>query len=101
MSVQVVVMSSIISEQASSVTIITSLKYKFVLHLLKEDGLNRSVLVYQFEIFKPLSYCFQETTGFEVKALFARGLVSRLIKSGDKTKKIRKRLFSSTGLFID
>ena len=34
--------------------------YKFVLNLLKEDGLNRSVLVYLFVIFIPLSYCFEE-----------------------------------------
>ena len=77
---------SIKIEQASLFTIITSLKYKFVLHLLKEDGLNRSVLVYLFVIFIPLSYCFEETTRFDVKALFARGPVSRLIKPGDITK---------------
>ena len=71
-------MSSIKSEQASLFTILTPLKYKFVLHLLREDALNRSVLVYQFVIFKPLSYCFEETTGFEVKALFASGPVSRI-----------------------
>ena len=81
---QVVAISSIKSEQASLFTIITSLKYKFVLHLLKEDGLNRSVLVYLFVIFIPLSYCFEET--FDVKTLFARGPVSRLIKPGDITK---------------
>ena len=34
----------------------------------------------------PLSYCFEETTRFDVKALFARGPVSRLIKPGDITK---------------
>ena len=40
-------MSSIKPEQASLLhTIITSLKYKFVLHLLKEDGRSRSVTVY-------------------------------------------------------
>ena len=68
------------NEQASLFTIITSLKYKFVLHLLKEDGLNRSVLVYLFVIFIPLSYCFEETTRFDVKALLTRGPLSRLIK---------------------
>ena len=30
------------------------------MHLLKEGGLNRSVLVDQFVIFIPLSYCFEE-----------------------------------------
>ena len=59
-SVQVVAISSIKSEQACLFTIITSLKYKFVLHLLKEDMLNRSILVYLFVIFIPLSYCFGE-----------------------------------------
>ena len=78
--------SLIKSEQASLFTIITSLKYKFVLHLLKEDGLNRSVLVYLFVIFIPLSYCFEETTRFDVKALSARGPVSSLVKPGDITK---------------
>ena len=78
--------SSTKSEQASLFTIITSLKYKFVLHLLKEDGLNRSVLVYLFVIFIPLSYCFEETTRFDVKALSARGPVSSLVKPGDITK---------------
>ena len=67
-----------------------TLKYKFVLHLLKEDGLNRSVFVYLFVIFYttkllfrriPLSYCFEETTRFDV-----RGLVSRFIKPGDIKK---------------
>ena len=28
-------------------------------------------LNYQFEIFKPLSYCFKEAKGFDVKASFA------------------------------
>ena len=41
-------------------TIITSLKCKFVLHLLKEGGLNRSILVDLFVIFIPLSYFFEE-----------------------------------------
>ena len=47
MSVQVAAMSSIKPEQASLLfTITTSLKYKFVLHLLKEDGRNRLVSLY-------------------------------------------------------
>ena len=41
------VMSSIKPEEASLLfTILTSLKYKFVLHLLREDGCNQSVSVY-------------------------------------------------------
>ena len=87
--------SLIKSEQASLFTIITFLKYKFVVHLLKEDGPNRSVSVYLFVIFIPLSYCFrriplsycfEETTRFDVKALSARGPVSSLVKPGDITK---------------
>ena len=47
MSVQVAAISSIKPEQAPLLfTIITYLKHKFVLHLLKEDGRNRSVSVY-------------------------------------------------------
>ena len=47
LSVQVAAMSSIKPEQTYLLfTIINSLKYKFVLHLLKEDGRNRSVSVY-------------------------------------------------------
>ena len=41
---------------------------------------------FQFVIFKPFSYCFKETIGFDVKASFARSPVSRLIKPGDITK---------------
>ena len=33
----------------------------------------------QFVIFKPLSYCFEETIGFDVKASFASRPLSRLI----------------------
>ena len=54
------------------------------------------VLTFQFEIFKPLSYCFEE---FDVKASFASRPVSRLIRWYNKN--FDKRLFSSTGLFKD
>ena len=44
----------------------------------------------QFVIFKSLSYCFEETIGFGVKASFASRPVSRLIRRysrpGDITK---------------
>ena len=44
----------------------------------------------QFVIFKPLSYCFEQTIGFDVKASFASCLESRLIRlynePGDITK---------------
>ena len=35
---------------------------------------------HQFVIFKPLSYCFEETIEFDVKASFASRPVSRLIR---------------------
>ena len=35
---------------------------------------------YQFVIFNPLSYCFKEIIGFDVKASFANRPVSRLIR---------------------
>ena len=35
---------------------------------------------YQFVIFKPLSYCFEERIGFDVKASFASRPESRLIR---------------------
>ena len=34
----------------------------------------------QFLIFKPLSYCFEEAIGFDVKASFVGRPVSRLIR---------------------
>ena len=44
----------------------------------------------QFVIFKPLSYCFEETIGFDLKASFTSCPLSRLIrwcnKPGDITK---------------
>ena len=40
----------------------------------------------QFAISKPLSYCFEETIGFDVKISFASRPVSQLIKTGDITK---------------
>ena len=59
----------------------------------------------QFVIFKSLSYCFKEKIEFDVKVTFASRPVSRLIrwynKPGDITKEFEKRLFSSTGLFMD
>ena len=42
--------------------------------------------VMQFVIVKPLSYCFEEIIGFNVKTSFPRRPVLRLIKPGDTTK---------------
>ena len=41
---------------------------------------NSSFYLYQFVIFKPLSYCFEETIGFDVKASFASRPELRLIR---------------------
>ena len=35
---------------------------------------------FQFVIFKPLSYCFEETIGFDVRTSFAGRPLSRLIR---------------------
>ena len=78
-------MTSVKSEQASF-NMLTSLKYKFVLHLLKGDRHNQSVPVYRFLMFKPLSYYFKETIGFDVKASLTKGPLSGLIKPGDIIK---------------
>ena len=57
----------------------------------------------RINIFKPLSYCFEETIGFDVKASFASRPVSRLIrsynKSGDKTKEFGEKAIQFHGTF--
>ena len=62
-------------------------------------------LAIQFVILKPLSYYFEETIEFDLMASFASCLVSRLIKWYSKpsniTKNFDKRLFTSTGFFMD
>ena len=57
----------------------------------------------QFLLFKPLHYCFQETIGFNVKALFTSRPASRLIRFYNKPGDIAKEFweFSSVGLFMD
>ena len=42
----------------------------------------------QFVVFKPLSYCFKETIGFDKEASFKRPPVSPLIKPVDITKEL-------------
>ena len=54
-----------------------------------------------FVIFKPLSYFFEETIVFDVKASFASRLVSRLIRWYNKPGDITKEFFSSTRLFMN
>ena len=59
--------------------------------------------VSQFVIFKPLSSCFEETIGFDIKASFASRPVSLLISWYNNQmilqKNFDKRLFSSIGTF--
>ena len=49
-------------------------------------------------LFKPLSYCFEEIIGHDVKVSFASRPVSRLIQSDDIKKIFKKRLFISKGI---
>ena len=57
----------------------------------------------QFVTFKPLSYCFQETKGFNVKVSFASRSVLRLIrwcnKPGDITKEFWEKVIQLHGTF--
>ena len=59
----------------------------------------------QFVIFKPLSYYFEETIRFDVKASFTSRPVSPLISWYNnqmiQQKNFDKRLFSSSELFMD
>ena len=59
----------------------------------------------QFVIFKPLSYCFEDTIGFDVNTSFASRPVSRLISWYNNQvmwqKNFDKRLISSRGHFMD
>ena len=65
----------------------------------------RSERVNQFAILKQLSYCFEETIGFDVKASFASRPVSHLISWYNnqviQQNNFDKKLFSSMGLFMD
>ena len=73
--------------------------FNFALYLKSKTWKTRKIFVYfkflsfrlyQFVIFKPLSYCFEEAIGFDVKASFASRPESRLIRwynePGDITK---------------
>ena len=69
------------------------------------DSFLKMPFIRQFLLFKPLSYCFEETIGFDVKASFASRPLSRQISWYNnqviQQKNFDKRLFSSTGLFMD
>ena len=58
-------MITIKSDRASLFTIIASLKYKSILCLLKEDGRNRSVSVYN-DVIKILQYLILQNTSVPV-----------------------------------
>ena len=62
---------------------------------------NASII--QFVIFKPLSYCFEQTIGFDVKASFVNRPTSRLIswynKPGDITKELWEKATQFHGTF--
>ena len=79
--------------------------YLFMITIFTERRITITKLLSQFAIFKPLSYCFEETIWFDLKASFANRPVSHLIRCYNnqvmEQKNFEKRLFSSTGLFID
>ena len=52
-------------------------------------GRIKFIFANQFVIFKPLSYCFEETIGFDVKASFASRPVSCLIRLYNKPGDIK------------
>ena len=64
----------------------TYVLFSTLVNMTYQSGDNISHLSIQFVIFKPLSYCFEETIEFDVKALLAMRPVSRLIKPGNITK---------------
>ena len=53
--------------------------------------MNGPIEKLQFVVFKPLSYCLEETRGFDVEASFARRPVSSFIKTGDITKEFYEK----------
>ena len=64
-----------------------------ICRIFKNTFLKTAVSLQElFVIFKPLSYCFEETIGFDVKASSASYLVSRLIKWYNK--RILRKVYS-------
>ena len=63
--------------------------YLFMLFLLFASVAFKYLIkfpCFQFVVFKLVSYCFEETIGLDIKALFTRPSLSHIIKPGDKTK---------------
>ena len=96
-------MSSIKTDQAFLLfTIITSLKYKFVLRLLKEDGCNRSVSVYN-NIMKSFSSYYYEIYVCTVEVVVSNqtelepeGKVVKQLSSDS----VSENVFSSSEIFL-
>ena len=55
--------------------------------------------LFPVSILKPLSYCFKETVGFDVKASFASPPVLSLVKPGDITKEFQEKVIQFHGTF--
>ena len=62
------------------------------------DMILNMPFIRQFLLFKPLSYCFKETIGFDVKASSASRPVSRLIRFYNKLGDITKESENSVPL---
>ena len=65
--------------------------------------ISASRFIVQLVIFKPLSYCFEEAIGFDVKASFVSRPLSRLIrwynKPGDVAKEFWEKAIQFHGTF--
>ena len=55
--------------------------------------------LFPVSILKPLSYCFKETVGFDVKASFASPPVLSLVKPGNITKEFQEKVVQFHGRF--
>ena len=58
----------------------TVTRVKLVTKIKKHNQPYFGTLILQFVIFKPLSNCFEETIGLDVKASFVNHPISRLIR---------------------
>ena len=81
---QICYLVHVISQVWSSATVVWSFpnkKWVILSHssLVEKEYNNFELALLQFVIFKPLSYCFGETIGFDVKASLPSRQVSRLI----------------------
>ena len=89
---------SLFSRQKLCVFGLLKLLIGFLLNALFSGGLKKiygsiRVSSSQFIIFKPLSYCFKETIGFDARALFASRPLSCLIRRYNKPCDITKEFW--------